>query len=160
MYHSTALLLRDGRVLVGGSNPHNYYNFTGVLFPTELSLEAFSPAYLNPENSSLRPKIILPASHAKLKYNQNLEVKFMVARTVALDKLSVTMVAPSFTTLSFSMNLRLLVLGSEKVIGIGNNTYMVQVTTPGSGNLAPLGYYLLFLVHQDIPSEGIWVNLQ
>ncbi|KAK0575940.1 hypothetical protein LWI29_009382 [Acer saccharum] len=160
MYHSTALLLRDGRVLVGGSNPHNYYNFTGVLYPTELSLEAFSPAYLNPENSSLRPKIVLPASHANLKYNQNLEVRFTVARTVALDKLSVTMVAPSFTTHSFSMNHRLLVLGSEKVIGIGNNTYAVQVTTPGSGNLAPLGYYLLFLVHQDIPSEGIWVNLQ
>ncbi|KAK3231751.1 hypothetical protein Dsin_003632 [Dipteronia sinensis] len=135
MYHSTALLLRDGRVLVGGSNPHNYYNFTGVLYPTELSLEAFSPAYLNPENSSLRPKIVLPASYAKLNYNQNLEVRFTVARTVALDKLSVTMVAPSFTTHSFSMNHRLLVLGSEKVIGIGNNTYAVQVTTPGSGGV-------------------------
>uniref|UniRef100_A0A0D3D7Y6 Glyoxal oxidase N-terminal domain-containing protein n=1 Tax=Brassica oleracea var. oleracea TaxID=109376 RepID=A0A0D3D7Y6_BRAOL len=36
MYHSTAILLRDGRVLVGGSNPHGFYNFTGVLFPTEL----------------------------------------------------------------------------------------------------------------------------
>ncbi|VVA91931.1 unnamed protein product [Arabis nemorensis] len=38
--NSTAILLRDGR---GGSNPHAFYNFTGVLFPTELSLEAFSP---------------------------------------------------------------------------------------------------------------------
>ncbi|KAK8476214.1 hypothetical protein V6N11_060285 [Hibiscus sabdariffa] len=46
MYHSTVILLRDGRILVGGSNPHMYYNFTGVLFPTELSLEAFSPHYL------------------------------------------------------------------------------------------------------------------
>ncbi|KAK3231752.1 hypothetical protein Dsin_003633 [Dipteronia sinensis] len=48
MYHSTAVLLRDGRVLVGGSNPHMRYKFTGVLFPTELSLEAFTPAYLDP----------------------------------------------------------------------------------------------------------------
>ncbi|KAK2660667.1 hypothetical protein Ddye_007200 [Dipteronia dyeriana] len=161
MYHSTAVLLRDGRVLVGGSNPHMRYEFTGVLFPTELSLEAFSPAYLDPENSILPSKIVLPASQAKLKYKQNLEVRFTVAAgNVTLDKLSVTMVAPSFTTHSFSMNQRLLVLGSEKLTGLTNNTYAVQVTTPGSGNLAPLGYYLLFVVHQDIPKEGIWVDMQ
>ncbi|KAK0577273.1 hypothetical protein LWI29_030513 [Acer saccharum] len=160
MYHSTAVLLRDGRVLVGGSNPHIYYNFTGVIFPTELSLEAFSPAYLDPENSSLRPKIVLPASQAKLKYKQKLVVRFRVAGSVAIDKVSVTMVAPSFTTHSFSMNQRLVVLGSEKVTSLGQKTYAVQVTTPGSGNLAPLGHYLLFVVHKDIPSEGIWVNLQ
>ncbi|KAK0575651.1 hypothetical protein LWI29_004586 [Acer saccharum] len=160
MYHSTAILLRDGRVLVGGSNPHEKYEFKGVLFPTELRLEAFSPAYLDTENSSLRPKIVLPSSQAKLKYKQNLVVRFTVAGTVMLDKVSVTMVAPSFTTHSFSMNQRLLVLRSVTVTGQKKNTYAVQVTTPGSGNLAPLGYYLLFVIHQDIPSEGIWVNLQ
>ncbi|KAL0360952.1 UNVERIFIED_CONTAM: Aldehyde oxidase GLOX [Sesamum radiatum] len=37
MYHSTAILLRDGRILVSGSNPHAYYNFTRVLFPTDLT---------------------------------------------------------------------------------------------------------------------------
>ncbi|KAK2660671.1 hypothetical protein Ddye_007204 [Dipteronia dyeriana] len=160
MYHSTAILLRDGRVLVGGSNSHDKYEFTGVLYPTELSLEAFSPAYLDPENSILRPKIVTTASQTTLKYNQKLLVRFTVAGTVAIDKVSVTMVAPSFTTHSFSMNQRLLILVSEKVMCLGKNTYAVQVTTPGSGNLAPLGYYLLFLVHQDIPSKGIWVNLQ
>ncbi|KAK2660665.1 hypothetical protein Ddye_007198 [Dipteronia dyeriana] len=134
MYHSTAVLLRDGRVLVGGSNPHKRYNFTGVFFPTELSLEAFSPAYLDPENSALRPKIVLPASQTQLKYKQKLEVRFRVAAgNVTPDKLSVKMVVPSFTTHSFSMNQRLLVLGSEKVAGLGKDTYTVQVTTPGSG---------------------------
>ncbi|KAK4859703.1 hypothetical protein QYF36_010235 [Acer negundo] len=87
MYHSTAVLLRDGRVLVGGSNPHKRYNFTGVLFPTDLSLEAFSLVYLDPENSVLRPKIVLTASQAKLKYKQNLEVRFtVVAGNATLDK--------------------------------------------------------------------------
>ncbi|KAF5753434.1 putative galactose oxidase/kelch, beta-propeller, galactose oxidase, central domain superfamily [Helianthus annuus] len=32
MYHSIAILVRDGRVLVGGSNQHTYYNFTMYVF--------------------------------------------------------------------------------------------------------------------------------
>lgn len=45
VYHSTANLLPDGRILVAGSNTHEYYTFTGK-FPTELRVEAFSPPYL------------------------------------------------------------------------------------------------------------------
>lgn len=40
MYHSTANLLPDGRILVAGSNPHYDYTYTGD-FPSELRIEAF-----------------------------------------------------------------------------------------------------------------------
>ncbi|MBA0789311.1 hypothetical protein Gotri_025053, partial [Gossypium trilobum] len=131
MYHSTAALLRDGRVLVSGSNPHAFYNFTGVLFPTELSLEAFSPKYTI--------QVVINSDK------------------VDESSVSVTMFAPAFNTHSFSMNQRLLVLGNEKVTAVGNSMYNVEATTPKSGNLAPSGFYLLFVVHQGIPSQGIWV---
>ncbi|XP_042508308.1 aldehyde oxidase GLOX-like [Macadamia integrifolia] len=160
MYHSTAILLRDGRVLVGGSNSHQYYNFTGVLFPTELSLEAFSPAYLDSEFLGLRPTINTPASYAKLTYGQQLELQFSVTSPVNESMIEVTMVAPSFTTHSFSMNQRLLVLDGSNVTALTNSSYAMEVTTPNSAFLAPPGYYLLFLVHQDIPSEGIWVQIK
>ncbi|PSS31286.1 Aldehyde oxidase [Actinidia chinensis var. chinensis] len=160
MYHSTAVLLRDGRVLIGGSNPHTYYNFTGVFFPTELRLEAFLPSYLNSESNNLRPKVISPASSVKIKYGQRLVVRFMVTGSVNRNLVTVTMIAPSFNTHSFSMNQRLLVLGRGNVITLGKSTYEVEVVTPGSGNLAPSGYYMLFVVHQEIPSEGIWVQIQ
>lgn len=160
MYHSTAVLLRDGRVLVGGSNPHAYYNFTGVLFPTELSLEAFSPYYLDATFANLRPTIVLPESQFTLKYKQKFRVRFSASGPVALNKVTVTMVAPSFTTHSFSMNQRLLVLASDTVTKLRNSGYEIVVNSPGSGNLAPSGYYLLFVVHQDVPSEGIWVHVQ
>ena len=45
MYHCTANLLPDGRILVAGSNTHQFYTFSGP-FPTELRVEAFSPPYL------------------------------------------------------------------------------------------------------------------
>ncbi|XVF38717.1 hypothetical protein REPUB_Repub20aG0125900 [Reevesia pubescens] len=71
MYHSTAALIRDGRVLVAGSNPHAFYNFTGVLFPTELRLEAFSPAYLDAKFDNLRPTIIAPKSMSGIRYRKS-----------------------------------------------------------------------------------------
>ncbi|KAK4726126.1 hypothetical protein R3W88_031043 [Solanum pinnatisectum] len=160
MYHSTAVLLRDGRVLVGGSNPHIYYNFTGVLFPTELSLEAFSPSYLNSISEYLRPQIISPASQYVIGYVQRVPIRFKVAGRVDINLVTVTMVAPGFNTHSFTMNQRLLVLVSENVKLIGENAYQINVVTPNNAKLAPPGYYLLFVVHQDIPSEGIWVKIQ
>ncbi|CAN4093946.1 unnamed protein product [Withania somnifera] len=59
LYHSTTVLLRDGRVLVGGSNPNEFYNFTGVVFPTNLSLKTFSPSYLDSEFANLPPSYYL-----------------------------------------------------------------------------------------------------
>ncbi|KAL2468384.1 glyoxal oxidase-related protein [Forsythia ovata] len=161
MYHSTAILLRDGRVLVGGSNPHQYDDFTGALFPTDLTLEAFSPAYLDPNLARLRPKIISPASQSNIGYGQQLAIRFSIPPgRLSKNLVTVTMVAPSFTTHSFSMNQRLLVLSGGNITAVGLSKYQILVVTPGSHNLAPPGYYLLFVVHQDIPSEGIWVQIK
>ena len=159
MYHSTAVLLSDGRVLVGGSNTHSGYVFTGVKFPTELSLEAFSPSYS--DKPDLRPKIISPASQTELKYLQKFKIQFQIKGVINKNSVKTTIVSPSFASHSFSMNQRLLVLPTRvKVVNLRNSTYQAEVTTPRSGNLAPSGYYLLFVVHQDIPSEGIWVHIK
>ncbi|KAL1200252.1 Aldehyde oxidase GLOX [Cardamine amara subsp. amara] len=160
MYHSTAILLRDGRVLVGGSNPHEFYNFTGVLFPTELSLEEFSPSYLEPQYSSLRPMIVDPRPQSTINYGRVLRLRFLVTGRVK-SPVKVTMMYPSFNTHSFSMNQRLLVLDHIFSSRLGfSSFYEVRVRTPNSPNLAPPGYYMVFVVNQDIPSVGVWVRLQ
>ncbi|KAG8377885.1 hypothetical protein BUALT_Bualt08G0080100 [Buddleja alternifolia] len=161
MYHSTAILLRDGRVLVGGSNPHTYYNFTGVLFPTDLTLQTFSPSYLDPKVAYLRPRIISPVSQSRTGYGQQLAIRFTIPPgRLDSNSVTVTMVAPSFTTHSFSMNQRVLVLTRGNVTVVGRSTYLIRVITPGSGNFAPSGYYIIFVIHRDIPSEGIWIQIK
>ncbi|KAK6131267.1 hypothetical protein DH2020_034990 [Rehmannia glutinosa] len=165
MYHSTAILLRDGRVLISGSNPNAYYNFTGVLFPTDLTMETFSPEYLDRRSAHLRPSIISPASHSQIGYGKQLTITFTIKGRINRSLLMVTMVAPPFTTHSFSMNQRLLVLANGNEIGgnmvsLGRSNYRVQVVTPGSSILAPPGYYLLFVVYQEVPSQGIWVQIK
>ncbi|PHT48255.1 hypothetical protein CQW23_12463 [Capsicum baccatum] len=141
MYHSTTVLLRDGRVLVGGSNPNEIYNFTGVLFPTDLSWEAFSPSYLDSLYANLRPRVISPPSHTKIKYGQRVNVRFTVS-TLRLNKdlVKVTMVAPGFNTHSNTMNQRMLVLSGGKVKRVGIFTYQINLIFPNSGKLTPPGY--------------------
>ncbi|KAL3640951.1 hypothetical protein CASFOL_015919 [Castilleja foliolosa] len=161
MYHSSTILLRDGRVLVGGSNPYANYRFTRVLFPTDLTLESFSPSYLDPTFSDIRPRIVSPISQSKIGYGQQVPIRFTIpSRGLDKGSVMVTMVAPSFTTHSFAMNQRLLVLTRLGLKAVGNSTYQIRVVIPCSVNLAPSGYYLLFVVHRNIPSEGIWVKIQ
>ncbi|XP_022876050.1 aldehyde oxidase GLOX1-like [Olea europaea var. sylvestris] len=159
MYHSAAILLRDGRVLVGGNNPYAYYNFTRVSYPTDLTLEAFSPSYLNSNSMNMRPRIVSPLSRTTIGYQQLLVVQFTISGMLNKDLVIVTMVAPSFTTHSFAMNQRLLVLFGNVTV-VGKSSYQVKVVTPDSVNLAVRGYYLLFVVHQDIPSEGVCVQIK
>ena len=70
----------------------------------EVSLEAFSPSYMD---SILRPKIITPTSPAKLSYGWKFVIWFQVGTGGLSTKgVAATLIAHSFTTHSFSMNPR------------------------------------------------------
>ncbi|KAL6903633.1 hypothetical protein ACP4OV_004446 [Aristida adscensionis] len=173
MYHSSVVLLRDGRLLVGGSNPQERYQFTGVQFPTEIGLDAFSPDYLDGAFTDRRPKIAVPkpdGDPVHVTYGGSLELLFGIK--VRDPVVSVTLVAPSFTTHSFAQNQRVLFLQAQVeqakafVVGAGepvllNGVYNATVQMPAKPEYAPPGYYMLFAVNGRIPSEkGIWVHIQ
>ena len=54
------------------------------------------------------------------------------------------------------MSQRMVMLGFQTV----PNTNSFTVTAPGDASIMQPGVYLLFLVNDGIPSEGVWVKLQ
>lgn len=161
MYHSSAALLPDGKVMVAGSNTNNGYKFTGVKFPTELRVEKFLPPYLDPQLAKQRPKIDVELSVTKVKYGMNMNIQFNLDNAV-LDKsaIRVTMYRPPFTTHGYSMDQRLLDLGVIELKTLApTGTYEVVAVGPPSSALAPPGYYLVFVVNQGVPSPGMWVQI-
>lgn len=159
MYHSTANLLPDGRVLVAGSNPHYFYRFD-VEFSTELRLEAFSPEYLSLDRRNIRPEII--EWPEKVGYGEIFIVEVSVELPV-VGIIEVSFASAPFSTHSFSQGQRLVKLvvspAAEMSGGDGRHFYHVGCTAPPDGRVAPPGYYMVFAVNQGVPSVARWVQL-
>ncbi|CAD6257993.1 unnamed protein product [Miscanthus lutarioriparius] len=145
MYHSSAALDTYGRVLVGGSNPHVGYVFANVTYPTELSLEAFLPPYMDPRHDSARPR----RSGAGAGAGAGGEVVRVAA------------VAPAFATHSFGMNQPVVELAVGRVAELDVGVYEAVVAAPPMPGVAPPGYYKWFVVHAGVPSSSAaWVRMR
>src|SRR5947209_6163976 len=118
LYHSTSLLLPDGRVLHTGSGD-------GASAPRELSYELYSPPYLF---QGARPGIT-GATPATVAYGQTLVVETPDAASIA----KVTFIRTGSVTHAFDQARRLVPLAFSPVSG------GVSVTLPRSHTTAPPG---------------------
>ncbi|KAK1421557.1 hypothetical protein QVD17_23987 [Tagetes erecta] len=155
LYHSTANLLPDGRVLLAGSNPHSYYNFSSE-FPTELKIEAFSPEYLSSENKFTRPKIIeLPE---RIHYGDEFSI-LVTGVLPVLGMHEVNIASAPFATHSFSQGQRLVKLDVSVTWSGQLASYRLACKAPPDGRVAPPGYYMVFVVYRGVPSVAKWAQL-
>ncbi|KAK9099013.1 hypothetical protein Syun_026058 [Stephania yunnanensis] len=161
MYHSTAGVLPDGKILVAGSNTNSAYNFTGVRYPTELRVEKFSPWYMDPIMVLKRPVITTRlANFGTLKYGMKFLVDFVMPQdTNHKEEVKVFMYAPPFTTHGYSQNQRILELAVKRFIGVSPGRYRLRVFAPPSAVIAPPGYYLLNVLYRGLPSKAEWVKI-
>lgn len=143
--HSTAVLLRDGRVLASGGE-----DAFGGGYPSSTSAEIFSPPYLF---QGARPAIGYAPTSAQ--YGTQFRVLMMSqAAMPTIEK--VTLVRLAAVTHSFDQNQRFVPLEFEQVTDT-----KLMVTAPANGNIAPPGYYMLFLVSTDgVPSVGEYILLK
>ena len=142
LYHSTALLLPDGRVLVSGGG-----GFSDVNEPTDqLSAEIYSPPYLF---NGARPTI--SSAPGTIQYATN----FTVTTPDAVQIASAALVRLGAVTHAFDQNQRYVPLTFQRVTGA------LTVQSPSSANLAPPGYYMLFIVNSTgVPSVASIIKVQ
>ena len=143
LYHSGSLLLPDATVMLVGGNPNRG--------SYEQHIEIYSPAYLFNANGSpaLRPTIngVTPGAFA---YGQVFQVDTPDAANIA----SVVLVRPGAQTHAFDMDQRL--VGMSFTVSNGR----LNVTAPPNGNIAPPGYYMLFVLNAaGVPSVARFVHL-
>ena len=139
LYHSTALLLPDGRVLMagGGALPGRATDVRNA--------EIYSPPYL-----FRGPRPTISAAPATANYGDSFDV--MTPNPAQIAKVS--LIRSASVTHAFDMNQRFQFLSFTQGAG------KVTVQAPATANLAPPGDYLLFLVDTDgVPSVGRFVRV-
>ncbi|MEM9383696.1 MAG: galactose oxidase early set domain-containing protein [Pseudomonadota bacterium] len=127
LYHSTSLLMPDGRVLTaGGGVPGPLVNLNGQLF---------SPPYLfDAEQPAPRPRYTLAAS--QVAYGEVLSLAVDSPQEIA----RVTMVKTGAVTHSFNNDQRFAELQFRQT------GEQVRALLPRRAGLLPAGYYMLFLI--------------
>ncbi|HVF38830.1 MAG TPA: galactose oxidase-like domain-containing protein, partial [Gemmatimonadaceae bacterium] len=135
-YHSSFILLSDGSVL-GGGDP--------MVGGAPTPHERFFPDYMD----VLRP--VISAAPATINYAAN----FAITTPNAADITEVVLLRAGAVTHGYNMSQR----GIELVVsGFGAGT--IDVDSPPQANLAPPGWYLLFILNSTrVPSHGRWIRL-
>jgi hypothetical protein len=138
-YHSSAILLADGSVLMGGDRPNAWKS--GETLPSE----RYFPSYY----FMARPVISSVSSPAA--HGATITIQTPNAASIA----EVVLLRPGAVTHGFNM--------SQRFVGcaiVGGDATAVKAKMPPDGTIAPPGYYLLFIVNGSrVPSMANWIQL-
>ena len=148
-YHSTALLLPDGRVLSAGGGICGTCDSVGYLAK---NAEVFTPPYLFKKDGSgqLAPRPEITAAPAEVAYN----TPFTISTPNADSIQKAALVRLGAVTHSVNMEQR------HVPLTFSRGTGTINATAPANANVAPPGVYMLFVVDNNgVPSVAKMVHV-
>ena len=146
LYHSSSLLLPDGRVLSVGSGQPPASGLSN-----DYTAEIFSPPYLFKADGTPAARPNLDNVPVSVAYGQTMTVT--TGDPTSITK--ATWIRLSSVTHSFNQNQR---MNNLAITARGTGTITLQM--PANANLAPPGHYLLFLVNSGgVPSVAKIVRI-
>ena len=144
-YHSTALLLPDGRVMSAGDEWHGAGGVEGTPAAASDTAEIYEPPYL-----FKGPRPTIASAPSNIRVGSDFGVQ-----TPDANVTRAVLVAPGSVTHAVDMNQRLIPLALTKRTGC------VDLSAPPNVNAAPPGWYMLFLLNaQGVPSVAKFVRLR
>ncbi|MEP7065558.1 MAG: galactose oxidase-like domain-containing protein [Gemmatimonadota bacterium] len=146
VYHHTALLLPDGRVLSVGSGAPAAAGLTD-----DYTGEIFTPPNLFNADGTLAARPTIASAPSSVAYGQAFTVQMSAATTVS----KVTWISLGSVTHSFNENQRAMTLPFS-----GSGTAAITVTAPALLTHEPPGYYMLFVLDgRGVPSVSKIVHI-
>lgn len=146
LYHSTALLLPDGRVLSAGGGRPPAYNDPAGDHPTA---DIFTPPYLFTASGQLAVRPTISSAPTSVEYDQT----FTVGTPDAASIQKVTWIRTSSVTHAHNMDQRI----SFPAFSVSGTS--LRVTAPPRGD-APPGYYMLFIIDGNgVPSVAKLIRI-
>jgi hypothetical protein len=140
MYHSEAITLLDGRVLISGSNPEDDVN------PEEYRVEIFVPPYLL--NGKPRPSFTI----VDKDWAHNDVVSFTLG-SAPVGAITASLLGSVSSTHGNSMGARTLV---PEVSCTGTSC---TVKAPPTAHICPPGWYQFFVLDDGVPAVGVFVRI-
>jgi NPCBM/NEW2 domain/Domain of unknown function (DUF1929)/Glyoxal oxidase N-terminus len=147
-YHAVSLLLPDGRVWTAGGGG------CGSCSVNQQTAEIYSPPYLFKQDGSglLAERPLLTDVPSALTYEETFTLTSPGASTIQ----KVALVGMGSVTHAFNMNQRYVPLTI-----VSQDDSSLTFSAPDNANLAPPGYYLLFVIDSEgVPSYGKIVQVQ
>lgn len=144
MYHSEAVTLLDGRVLVSGSNPEDGVN------PEEYRVEVFVPPYLL--SGRPRPSFALAEADRDWAWDRR-GIPFELAAPAVNGNVTATLLGAVSSTHGNSMGARTLM---PRVACDGT---ACTVDAPPSRYVCPPGWYQFFVLDGGVPAVGVYVRI-
>jgi hypothetical protein len=147
-YHSTALLLPDGRVLSSGGGICGTCDQVGYLAK---NAEIFWPPYLFQADGTLAPRPVIDAAPGSTTYGAAMEIA--TGSPASISK--VALVRLGAVTHSNNMEQRYIPLAFTA------GATSITATAPANANVAPPGFYMLFIIDANgVPSVARMVSVQ
>lgn len=141
MYHSEAITLLDGRVLVSGSDPQDQIN------PQEYRVETFTPPYLL--RGDPRPTFTIQSKDWRFGE----EVRLKLGAAARNGKVTASLLGAVSSTHGNSMGARTIM---PAIVCSGT---ACTVTAPPDAHICPPGWYQFFVLDGGVPAVGIFVRI-